>query len=177
MLQGTGERGILALVAVLMTEVGDDIVVEVVAWRWSMLSWLDFWNVIELFMVVLSMGVALGCMCATKMKRTRVIPVVPEKPATVPLRPATVPLRCEFCTDSVNPKIFPYKHCSFCGASPSYHHGRCCPLKREVSKRTMGAQSQCTYKRKVQKPHFHVLPEEGSGVFADSFYDYINESF
>ena len=39
-----------------MTEVGDDIVVEVVAWRWSMLSWLDFWNVIELFIVVPSMG-------------------------------------------------------------------------------------------------------------------------
>ena len=165
----------MALVAVLMTEVGDDIVVEVVAWRWSMLSWLDFWNVIELFMVVLSMGVALGCMCATKMKRTRVIPVVPEKPATVPLR-------CEFCTDSVNPKIFPYKLCSFCGASPSYHHGRCCPLKWEnweVSKRTVGTQSQCTYKRpgKVQKPHFHVLPEEGSGACVDSFYDDINKSF
>ena len=46
----------MALVAVLMTEVGDDIVVEVVAWRWSMLSWLDFWSVIELFMIVLSMG-------------------------------------------------------------------------------------------------------------------------
>ena len=39
-----------------MTEVGDDIVVEVVAWRWSMLSWLDLWNVIELLSVVLSLG-------------------------------------------------------------------------------------------------------------------------
>ena len=96
----------MALVAVLMTEVGDDIVVEVVAWRWSMLSWLDFWSVIELFIVVLSMGVALGCLCATKVKKARVIPVVP------PVVPAKVPLRCEYCTDWVNPQIFPYKRCS-----------------------------------------------------------------
>ena len=150
-----------------MTEVGDDIVVEVVAWRWSMLSWLDLWNVIELLIVVLSMGVALGWLCATKVKKAREIPVVP------PVGPAThkVPLRCEYCTDWANPQIFPYKSCSGCGASPSYHHGRCCPLKKkkgESTKRTVGTQSQCMYKRKVQKPHFHVLPEEGSGVFVDS---------
>ena len=109
-----------------MTEVGDDIVVEVVAWRWSMLSWLDLWNVIELLIVVLSLGVALGWLYATKVKKAREIPNVP------PVVPAThnVPLRCEYCTDAINPQTFPYKNCSGCGASPSYHHGRCCPLKK-----------------------------------------------
>ena len=143
-----------------MTEIGDDISVEVVAWRWSMLSWLDFWNVIELFVVILSMGFALGYVCAKYMvERARPIPVVP--------------LRCEYCTDNVNLKIFPYKRCSGCGASPSYHHGRCCPAKRaakegirrEISWRTIGTQSQCTYQRKLLTPRFQVLPEVSGGVF------------
>ena len=151
-----------------MTEVGDDIVVEVVAWRWSMLSWLDLWNVIELLIVVLSLGVALGWLCATKAKKAREIPVVPPVESTTH---TVLPLRCEYCTDRVNPQTFPYKNCSGCGASPSYHHGRCCPMKQkkgESTKRTVGTQSQCMYKRKAAKPHFHVLPEEGVGVFSDS---------
>ena len=69
--RGTRERGILALAGVLMTEIGDDIAVEVVAWRWSMLAWLDFWNVIELFVVALAMGCALGYMCAVKVKKEK----------------------------------------------------------------------------------------------------------
>ena len=160
----------MALLATIMTAVGDDIVVEVVAWRWSMLSWLDFWSVIEMFGIVLSMGIALGWLCATKMKKksAREIPVVPPSGST------KRPLRCEYCSDPVNPQFFPYKSCAICGASPSCHHGRCCPLKWENSRRTVGTHSQCTYKRKVQKPHFHVLPEEGSGAFLGSVYDTIN---
>ena len=147
-------------VGALMTEIGDDIAVEVVAWRWSMLAWLDFWNMIELFVVVLAMGVALGYVCAAKVRK--------EKPRVIPV----VPLRCEFCTDRVNPNIFPYKRCGSCGASPSYHHGRCCPLKREIPKRTIGTQSQCTYKRKLLTPRFHVLPEQAGGVFVEDCSDY-----
>ena len=169
-LWGTRERGILALAGVLMTEIGDDIAVEVVAWRWSMLAWLDFWNMIELFVVVLAMGVALGCKCATKVtkEKPRVIPAAP------PVAPATAPLRCEYCPDRVNPNLFPYKYCGCCGASPSYHHGRCCPLKREkITLRTIGTQSQCTYKHHVLTPRFHVLPEQSAGVFfPDDWSDY-----
>ena len=85
-----------------MTEIGDDIAVEVVAWRWSMLAWLDFWNMIELFVVVLAMGVALGCKCATKVTKEK----PREIPAAPPVAPATVPLRCEYCPDRVNPNLF-----------------------------------------------------------------------
>ena len=129
---------------------------EVVAWRWSMLSWLDVWHVIELFVVVLSMGFALGFVYAKNR---------PERGA---------PLRCEFCTDDVNPQIFPYKRCSFCEASPSYHHGRCCLVKKakedlmresSCSCRTIATQSQCTYKRKLLTPRFHVVPEGVDGGF------------
>ena len=141
-----------------------EIPMEVVAWRWSMLSWLDFWHVIELFVVVLSMGFALGYVYAKyRIERARSIP--------------SAPLRCEFCTDDVNPQIFPYKRCSSCGASPSYHHGRCCLVKRatkegmrrEGSWRTIATQSQCTYKRKLLTPRFLVLPELAEGVSDISF--------
>ena len=159
---------LVAHTGVLMTEIGDDIAVEVVAWRWSMLSWLDFWNVIELFMVILSMGIALGYLCAVRVERARVVHV----PAPVPEPPPVRPLRCEFCTDKVNLNLFPYNRCSGCGASPSYHHGRCCPTKREVKKipmRTIGTQSQCTYKRNLLTPRFYPLPEQAEGVFDISF--------
>ena len=35
----------------------------------------------------------------------------------------------------------------------------------EIKKRTVGAQSQCTYKRKSVTPRFHVLPVQAGGVF------------
>ena len=151
----------MALVGVLMTELGDDITVEVVAWRWSMLSWLDFWNVIELSLVILFIGFALGYVCAKYMA---------EKARPIPCEP----LKCEYCTDKVNLKIFPYKRCTGCGAAPSYHHGRCCPAKRAAatnekrensSWRSIGTQSQCTYQRKLLTPRFQVLPEVSGGVF------------
>ena len=162
---GRGSRRPLAVVLVaLMTELGDDITVEVVAWRWSMLSWLDFWNVIEIVLVILVLGFALGYLCAGKCKKAA------TKAQEIPV----VPLRCEFCSDSVNPKFFPYKSCNFCGACPSYHHGRCCPLLREVPStpsRTVGTQSQCTYKRKLLTPRFHVLSQQADGVFDVSHSD------
>ena len=39
----------------------------------------------------------------------------------------------------------------------------------EPSCRTVGAQSQCTYKRKVVTPRFAVLPDSADGVFDVSF--------
>ena len=33
--------------------------------------------------------------------------------------------RCEYC--GTHMKGGPYRGCSFCGARPSWHHGRCCP--------------------------------------------------
>ena len=39
------------------------------------------------------------------------------------------------------------------------------------SSRTIGAQSQCTYKRKLVTPRFQVLPQLGDGVFDVSFSD------
>ena len=156
---------------------------EVVAWRWSMLSWLDFWHVIELFVVVLSMGFALGYVYAKRrIERDCSIPSAPERALPIP----SAPLRCEFCTDDVNPQIFPYKRCSFCGASPSYHHGRCCLVKRATQGergivapegmkrgsclcRTIATQSQCTYNRKLLTPRFQPLPEVAEGVFDVSF--------
>ena len=35
----------------------------------------------------------------------------------------------------------------------------------EPKRRTVGAQSQCTYKRKLVSPRFHVLPQVAGGVF------------
>ena len=161
--QNERERGILALVVLMAPQIGDDISVEVVAWRWSMLSWLDIWSVIELCLVILAVGFCIGYGAAKYVaERARPIPCVP--------------LRCEYCVDKVNLKIFPYKRCSGCGASPSYHHGRCCPVKNyiaqraanercEISWRSIGTQSQCTYQRKLEKPRFTVLPEVSGGVF------------
>ena len=37
--------------------------------------------------------------------------------------------------------------------------------------RTIGAQSQCTYKRKLVTPRFQVLPQLADGVFDVSFSD------
>ena len=160
---------------------------EVVAWRWSMLSWLEVWHAIEMFVVVLSMGFALGYYYA--MRRNERASVLqrqgasydgPER-ASVPERARSIPstpMRCEYCTDDVNPNIFPYKRCSGCGATPSYHHGRCCPVKknkegmtakRECSCRSIATQSQCTYKRKLLTPRFLVLPELADGVSDVSF--------
>ena len=34
---------------------------------------------------------------------------------------------CEICGRWYPPSPFPFPHCSICGATPSYHHGRCCP--------------------------------------------------
>ena len=51
--QGSEESWPLSFMA---PQIGDDISVEVVAWRWSMLSWLDTWSVIELCLVILAVG-------------------------------------------------------------------------------------------------------------------------
>ena len=152
-----------------MTEIS----VEVVAWRWSMQSWLDFWHVKELFVVILSMGFALGYVYAKYRIESKGASYDGPERSRLPIPSA--PLRCEFCTDKVNPQIFPYNRCSFCGASPSYHHGRCCPekrtegMKRKISWRTIATQSQCTYKRKLLTPRFLVLPELAEGVSDVSF--------
>ena len=177
---------------VSMTEIS----MEVVAWRWSMLTWLDCWHVVELFVVILSVGFALGYVYAKyKMRSKGASYDGPERLLPIPSAPPIprAPLRCEFCTDRVNPQIFPYPRCTSCGAAPSYHHGRCCPLKKAEDKgvqgaanagpvpgstkegvkkedeslclcRTIATQSQCTYKRNLLTPRFHVLPELAGGV-------------
>ena len=49
-------------------------------------------------------------------------------------------LACEYCQIGKFPHLtFPFAACKFCGASPSYHHGRCCidkPLLRPHSLRS-----------------------------------------
>ena len=173
-------------VGALMVEISMD--AEVVAWRGGLLSWLEVWHVTEMFFVVLSMGFALGYYYAKRQnerasvlqRQKALLTDVPEK-ASVPERARSIPsalIRCEYCTDDVNPAIFPYKRCSGCGATPSYHHGRCCPVKknkegmiakRECSCRSIATQSQCTYKRKLLTPRFLLLPELADGVSDISF--------
>ena len=176
-----------------MTEISFD--ADVVACRWS-LSWWQVWHVIEMFVVVLSMGFALGyCYAKRQNERTSVLQNAqrqgasndgPEKGRSIPLEESgsqttliSTSMRCEYCTDDVNPNIFPYKYCSGCGAKPAYHHGRCCPVrkmfkegvntKRECSCRSIATQSQCTYKRKLLTPRFFPLPESSAGVSDVSF--------
>ena len=36
---------------------------------------------------------------------------------------------CEYCGRWCAPEPFPFPSCRYCGARPSYHHGRCCPMK------------------------------------------------
>ena len=102
---------------------------------WSMLSWLGLWNVVELFVVTLSIGFVLGYVCAGKVERARrkVIPVGTQigKKST-----STVG------TQSKGPP-----------------------------KRSIGAQSQCTYKRQLVTPRFQLLPQLADGVFDVSFSD------
>ena len=38
-----------------------------------------------------------------------------------------------------------------------------------TSSRTLGTQSQCTYKRNWTKPRFYVLPQLSDGVFIETF--------
>ena len=163
---------------------------EVVAWRWSMLSWLDVWHAIEMFVVVLSMGVALGYSYAKRrnerasvLQRQGASYDGPERASVpVPERARSRLMRCEYCTDDVNPNIFPYKHCSGCGASPSYHHGRCCSVKKAKAGlkkesesscpcRTIACQAPCTHTsvRKCRAPRFLLLPNMADGVSEISF--------
>ena len=71
-----------------MTEIGDQIAMRVDDWRWSMLSRLDLWNV-RLFVGTLSMGFALGYMCAVKFEKARMkqkpIPVVTKIVEKIPV--------------------------------------------------------------------------------------------
>ena len=144
---------------------------------------------VETFVVVLSMGFALGYFYAKRrndkasvLQRQGASHDGPVQGASHdgPVQPdrVIVPMRCEYCTDVVNPNIFPYKRCSGCGATPSYHHGRCCPVKkykegmtanRECFCRSVATQSQCTYTRKRLTPRFRELPEFASGVSDVSF--------
>ena len=39
---------------------------------------------------------------------------------------------CQFCRLTMQGERFPFAYCRSCGDSPSWHHGRCCPLKRVV---------------------------------------------
>ena len=36
---------------------------------------------------------------------------------------------CEYCRRWDPQKSFPFPRCYFCGAEPSYHHRRCCPMR------------------------------------------------
>ena len=40
--------------------------------------------------------------------------------------PPTPPLVCALCGDYAR---VPFRRCTFCGAAPAWHHGRCCPAK------------------------------------------------
>ena len=46
----------------------------------------------------------------------------------VPATQSRIPApECEFCGWWHPQTPFPFKHCNHCDATPSYHHGRCCP--------------------------------------------------
>ena len=54
-----------------LTVVVEQIAIRVDSGHWNMLSWLDLWDVIELLVVTLSVGFALGYMCAVRFERVR----------------------------------------------------------------------------------------------------------
>ena len=41
---------------------------------------------------------------------------------------------CEYCGYWHPQSQFPFPNCNFCGARPSYHHGRCCPSRRRATR-------------------------------------------
>ena len=125
-----------------MTDIGDKIAID--DWRWNMLSGLGLWNVIELLVVILSMGFALGYMCAVKFERAR-MKSIPVGPKVVPGSPP------------------PWTDRQSSSGSGTQAKG--------ASRRTIATQSQCTYKRKILTPRFHVLPNQADGVSDVSFSD------
>ena len=42
---------------------------------------------------------------------------------------APVPRSCEICRQLYDGETLPFEHCRYCGDTPSYHHGRCCPRR------------------------------------------------
>jgi len=40
---------------------------------------------------------------------------------------------CEYCGSWHGDETPPYQTCNYCHASPSFHHGRCCPRKPAAS--------------------------------------------
>ena len=41
-------------------------------------------------------------------------------------------LGCEYCGKWFDGEIPPFRHCTYCLDSPSFHHGRCCPWKEAM---------------------------------------------
>ena len=43
-------------------------------------------------------------------------------------------MMCEYCEKSAGRESLPFPDCNYCSASPSYHHGRCCPHEPSFQK-------------------------------------------
>ena len=151
-------------------------------WNWGM----DLWNVIELLVVTLSMGFVLGYTCAIKSARVKAIPVdtkADEKStsnnetrskgashdgpaeskgdaAVLPLGLGPEAVRCPVC------ELWLPNQADFESHLKGEKH-------RRRARRSIGTQSQCTYKRKLVTPRFHALSpcESADGVFDVSFSD------
>ena len=70
------------------------------------------------------------------------LPCGPQHP-----RPVDVDPVCEVCLTFAR---VPYRFCSFCGARPSYHHGRCCVEAPDCGKDASGSAS-----------FFHTMADKG----------------
>ena len=56
---------------------------------------------------------------------------------------------CEYCGYWHPQSQFPFPNCNFCGARPSYHHGRCCPSRRRSTR--LKKETKCRRREAVRK--------------------------
>ena len=68
-------------------------------------------------------------------------PANPSRGMRLLMEGAAEPTVCEICSEWFlgEPQPFKFPYCSGCGAAPSYHHGRCCPLRQNQDRGSGGS--------------------------------------
>jgi hypothetical protein len=70
----------------------------------------------------------------TDMAQASMLVTTPLLNVTTP--PGEDPRVCEVCMHCCRGEMLPFGRCWFCGANPSWHHGRCCPARHVPNDRS-----------------------------------------
>ena len=72
---------------------------------------------------------------------------------------------CEVCSKWFigEPQPFKFRFCSRCGAAPSYHHGRCCPLRQDRDRESGGSSAARRGRAAMASMAGHSVVSAGGG--------------